>query len=224
MNRKERAEWVRALGACLPEAEVRPMQSAADALDQACAGRWEASVCGLGPKLAGLRFFGSGDYGAFKKAAAEAFSLKAVLPEAPADGFPWLAASWDLGTGRRLALRAFGAAARNQAVAVDYGPKGERSARATLKPAPFDASIFEEPALERALADFERLCPAQSMTLEASGWSLKLSRPLRWPLFARCDVSAAFTASSSQLALFLLDRSVVELTFDGEALWAHCRG
>jgi hypothetical protein len=224
VNRKERQEWIRAVGACLPDAEIRPMLKAADALDDACAGRWEASVSGLGPKLAGLRFFGSADYAAFKKAAAEAFALKAVLPEAPAAGFPWLAASWDLGTGRRIALRLFGAGARGQAAAVDYGPKGQLAKRVALRPARFDARIFEEPALERALAEFHRLCPASSLTIEPSGWALKLESPLRWPLFARCDLSAAFAPSSSQLALFLLDRKVTELTFDGEALWAHCAG
>jgi len=37
-------------------------------------------------------------------------------------------------------------------------------------------------------------------------------------------VSGAFTPGSSQLALFLLDRRVTELAFDGEGLWAHCAG
>lgn len=200
------------------------MLAAADALEDACAGRWESSVSGLGPMLAGLRFFGAGDYGAFKKAAAKAFGLKAVLPESPALGFPWLSVSWDLGTGRRLALRVFGAGRPGQADAFDYGRKGEQLRRVPLKPKRFDPGIFEEPALERALTDFTSLCPAESLTVEPSGWALKLEKPLRWPMFARCDVSAAFTPSSSQLALFLLDRKVTELTFDGEALWAHCRG
>lgn len=224
MNRKERTEWTNALGACLEGAEIRPMREAADAIEDACAGRWEASVSGLGPMLAGLRFFGAGDYGAFKKAAAKALGLKAVLPEAPAPGFPWLSASWDLGTGRRIALRAFGGFKPGQAEAFDFGPKGEQTRRALLKPKRFDAKIFREPALERALTDFTSLCPADSLTLEPSGWALRLERPVSWPLFARCDVSAAFTPSSSQLALFLLDRRVTELSFDGEALWAHCRG
>lgn len=218
MNRKERSEWIDALGACLAGTEVGPMRAAADALDDACAGWWEASVCGLGPRLAGLRFFGAGDYAAFTKAAAKAFALKAVLPEAPAAGFPWLAATWDLGTGRRLSLRFFGDGA------FDFDAKGRLTRRAPIKTKRFDAGAFGDPALEKALGEFAALSPVRAMTIEPSGWALKLERPVRWPMFARCDVSAAFTPSSSQFALFLLDRKVTELSFDGEALWAHCRG
>lgn len=116
-----------------------------------------------------------------------------------------LDAAWDLETGLPLGGEPFSPA-----------PSG--------KARPFKAGVFGEPALDQALADFAALCPVASMTLRAGGWSLALADPPRWPLFARCDIAAAFAPSSSQLALFLLDRRVTELSFDGEALWAHCAG
>jgi hypothetical protein len=97
-------------------------------------------------------------------------------------------------------------------------------ARRALRPGRFKAGVFGEPALDRALEEFSLLCPLESMSLEEPGWSLRLAGGLRWPLFARCDLSAAFTPDSAQRALFLLDRRVTELSFDGEALWAHCTG
>jgi hypothetical protein len=230
MNSKERAEWLKAVGACLPDSELRPMASAAAALEASCPGRWEVSVSGAGLSEVGLRFFGAGPYGAWRDAAAEAFSFDADLgPDAPREGFPWLTAAWDLKTGAWTALRLSGGVKDvklkpGQALAWDFKPKGNGPVRRPLKPVPFKAAIFKEPALILALEEFSALCPLASMSIEEGGWSLRFAQSLRWPRFARCDVSAAFTPHSAQLALFMLDRSVTELAFDGEALWAHCAG
>lgn len=227
MNTKERVEWTKAVGACLPGAVVKDMLASADALEGP--GRWEVSVSGGGLHRVGLRFFGAGDHAAFLKAARKAFALGAAGPAAPAEGFPWLSAAWDVRTGRWTAVRLCGGSRGaklkpGQAFAWDFKPGGGAPLRRLLRPAAFKPGIFGEPVLDRALEDFARLSPLSSLSVEDPGWALRLERPLRWPMFARCDLSAAFTPGSAQLALFLLDRSVTELSFDGEALWAHCAG
>ncbi|MDP3540980.1 MAG: hypothetical protein Q8T11_00775 [Elusimicrobiota bacterium] len=220
MNSKERNEWIKAVGACVPDAVVKDMLAAAEAAD--APGRWEVSVCGAGLHAAGLRFFGAGDYARWRKSCAKAFRLACVGPDGPAEGLPWLTAAWDLKTGGWTALRLSGSA-RGKIAAWDFRP-GQAPVRRLLAPVAFKARAFGEPALDLALEEFSRLAPLATLSFEAPGWSLRLARPLRWPLFARCDLSAAFTPHSSQLALFLLDRGVTELSFDGEALWAHCAG
>lgn len=227
MNAKERVEWVKAVGACVPGADVKDMLASAEA--GGGPGHWEVSVSGGGLRAAGLRFFGAGDHAAWLPSAREAFGLEGPGPDAPVEGFPWLAAAWDLKAGRRTAVRLCGAARGTkikpgQALAWDFGPGGGAPLRRLLAPRPFAPGIFREPVLDRALEDFARLSPLASLSIEDPGWSLRLERPLRWPMFARCDLSAAFTPAGSQFALFLLDRSVTELSFDGEALWAHCAG
>ena len=166
---------------------------------------------------------------AWKKACLKTFALEGPGPESPRAGFPWLTAAWDLKTGSWTAARLCGAAAgaklkAGQALAWDFTAGGKAPLRRLLAPSTFAAGAFKEPVLDRALEDFSLLAPLASLSVEEPGWSLRLERPLRWPLFARCDVSASFTPHSSQLALFLLDRRVTELSFDGEALWAHCAG
>jgi len=227
MNTKERVEWLEAWRSCFPGLETSAMAASAAAIDGP--GRWEVSVRGGGMNAAGLRFFGEGDYTAWKNACAETFSLGLVAPRAPLAGFPWLSAVWDLRSGRWESVRLCGEASNarlknGQALAWDYAVGVKAPQRRRLSPTAFKAGVFQEPALDRALEEFSRLCPVASFSFENTGWSLRLARPLRWPLFARCDLSAAFTPDSTQLALFLLDRSVVELSFDGEALWAHCSG
>jgi hypothetical protein len=230
MNAKERLDWVKAVGACVPDADTGAMASTAEALDGAGGGRWEVSVGGRGLHSVGLRFFGAGPYAPWRAACAKAFSLgKAALPDAPRPSFPWATAAWDLKTGRWTALRLCGGMAGaklkpGQALAWDFTSGKTAPARRLLNQVAFRAGVFKEPVLDRALEEFSRLAPLAEMSIEDSGWSLRLERPLRWPLFARCDMSAAFAPNSSQLALFLLDRRVTELSFDGEALWAHCAG
>lgn len=227
MNTKERIEWVKAVGACVPGADIKPVLAAGEALDGP--GRWEVSVSGAGLHRVGLRFFGASDHGAWSRAARKVFSIGDAVPDAPREGFPWLTAAWDLKTGRWTALRLCGAARGTklkpgQALSWDHKEGEKAPARRLLSPVPFKAGIFNEPALDRALEDFSRLSPLASLSVEEPGWSLRLEQRLRWPMFTRSDVSAAFTPGSSQFALFMLDRSVTELAFDGEALWAHCAG
>lgn len=229
MNAKERDEWFKAVGACLPDGRVQALAAAVRGLDAGGAGRWEVSVHGGMLHSIGLRFFGAGEHARWLKACRKAFSLKGPGPDAPREGFPWLTAAWDLKTGRWTALRLCGGARGvklkpGEALAWDFVPGAKTASRRLLRPAPFRPGLFNEPALDRALEDFAGLAPLAALSVEDPGWSLRLHSPLRWPLFARCDVSAAFAPHSSQLALFLLDRAVTELSFDGEALWAHCAG
>lgn len=227
MNSKEREEWVKAVGACVPGTDIKEMLAASAALD--APGRWEASVSGGGLHRVGLRFFGRDGYPAWRKACGKSFSIGAAGPDAPAEGYPWMAASWDLKSGGWTSLRLCGGMRGRrlrpgQAFAWDFRPGGGAPLRRLLSPAKFEPGVFGEPALDRALEDFSRLSPVSSLTVEESGWALRLAQPLRWPMFARCDLSSAFTPAGAQLALFLLDRSVTELSFDGEVLWAHCAG
>lgn len=117
-------------------------------------------------------------------------------------GASWQAAAWDLETG----------------AGGPFLPEKKG------KEAKFKPGVFGEPALDRALRDFHALCPIEAISFQGEGWSLRFALPPRWPLFARCEISGAFTQFSSQLALFLLDRRVTGLEFDGEALWARVRG
>lgn len=227
MNSKERVEWLKALSACYPGLATGPMASAAEAVDGP--GRWEVSVRGGALDRAGLRFFGAGDYAKWRAACAKAFVLGNSGPSAPRAGFPWLSANWDLQSGLWTSVRLYGEEPgaklkSGQALAWDFSQSAKIPKKRALTAAPFKPGAFGEPALDAALADFSALCPVSTLSLEDSGWSLRLERGTRWPMFARCDVSAAFTPQSSQLALFLLDRRVTELSFDGEALWAHCAG
>jgi len=228
VNSKELVEWQKAVGACRPGLDLSAMTAASAALERAAPGRWEISVGGRGLHSSGLRYFGAPgtDYKAWQDAVARAFSLsRKSIPAAPHSDQPWLSAAWDLNTGAWTTVRLCGAEPKSgRALAYDFKPGADGPARRALKPVAFEPGIFKEEVLDRALADFSRLCPVKTISFEGPGWTLRFERSLRWPLFARCDVSAAFTPSSSQLALFLLDRNVVELSFDGEALWAHCAG
>lgn len=85
---------------------------------------------------------------------------------------------------------------------------------------PFNAAAFPEP-VGSALARFHALCPVASARASGAEWTLALARPLAWPLFLRCDLSAAFQPRASQLSLLLRDARVTALDFDGEALWAR---
>lgn len=88
---------------------------------------------------------------------------------------------------------------------------------------PFRAKDFAAP-VDEALARFHRLCPVASVRRDGPRWTLNLERPLAWPLFLRCDLSAAFAPRASQLSLLLRDARIVALDFDGEALWARFSG
>ena len=229
MNVKERVDWIRAWRSCYSGLATGEMAAAAEAVD--APGRWEVSVRGGGLVAAGLRFFGDdpGRYSSWKGAVAKTFILGNSGPSAPRPGYPWLTASWDLQSGRWAAVRLFGEAPgtklkSGQVLVWDFSPSAKIPKKRILAHATFKAGAFGEPALDRALMDFSRLCPVSSLSIEDAGWSLRLDGGPRWPMFARCDISAAFTPHSSQLALFLLDRRVNELSFDGEALWAHCAG
>ncbi len=222
MNVKERVDWLAALKACFPKHDLRAMELAAEGVDGRAKGRWELSVRGGEPGRAGLRFFGAepSAYGAWQAGCSEAFGLGPWKgAPAPAKDGPWLQAAWDLKTGRWTALRFFGAGE-----AWDFSAGRKTPARRRLQSAPYRGRLFGEPALDEALKAFHGLCPIARVTTGGGGWSLRLEAPVRWPQFARTDLSAAFTAQSSQLGLFLLDRRVAELSFDGEALWAHCAG
>lgn len=85
---------------------------------------------------------------------------------------------------------------------------------------PFRAKDFAAP-VDEALARFHLLNPIASVRFEKDRWTLILERPLAWPLFLRCDLSAAFAPRASQLSLLLRDARIVALDFDGEALWAR---
>jgi hypothetical protein len=100
-----------------------------------------------------------------------------------------------------------------------------RAASGATKPgARFSPAAFAEPVAS-ALKTFDALCPiAEVRRGKAGAWTLVLSRPVAWPLFLRCDLSAAFTPGAAQWSLVLRDARVAALDFDGEALWARCVG
>lgn len=117
----------------------------------------------------------------------------------PSNAAGRLDAAWDPGKAAWLFQRA-------------GAPKG--------KLVPFRAKDFAAP-VDEALARFHRLNPIASVRRDGARWTLILERPLAWPLFLRCDLSAAFAPRASQLSLLLRDSRIVALDFDGEALWAR---
>ena len=122
------------------------------------------------------------------------------------------------------AVAAFGAGADWQ-VSVRGGDAPAVRARrrgAAAGGARFSAAAFAEPVAS-ALKAFHALSPVARVRAAPKGrWTLELERPLPWPLFLRCDVSAAFAPRAAQLSLILRDAPVSALEFDGEALWARC--
>lgn len=106
------------------------------------------------------------------------------------------------------------------APAVRARPRGERGEKGKR----FSAAAFAEPVAS-ALKAFDGLAPISEVRFAAKGrWTLILSRPLAWPLFLRCDLTAAFAPRAAQLSLVLRDARIDALEFDGEALWARCSG
>lgn len=104
-------------------------------------------------------------------------------------------------------------------------PAVKAAAAGAAKPGKrFSPAAFEEPVAS-ALKTFAALCPVSEMRLGPGGaWSLTLERPVPWPAFLRCDLSAAFVPRAAQWSLVLRDARVAALDFDGEALWARCSG
>lgn len=102
-----------------------------------------------------------------------------------------------------------------------------RSGAPARAPAPrrFSAADFAEP-IASALKTFDALASISDVRRARGGaaWTLILAKPLPWPLFLRCDLSAAFAPRAAQLSLILRDARVIALDFDGEALWARFVG
>lgn len=86
----------------------------------------------------------------------------------------------------------------------------------------FSPAAFAEP-IASALKAFHALAPIAEVRFAPKGrWTLILQRPLPWPLFLRCDVSAVFAPRAAWLTLILRDAPVTALEFDGEALCVWC--
>ena len=163
MNVKERVEWTKALRSCFPGLQTDAMAAATEIID--APGRWEVSVRGGALTSAGLRFFGDGDYAAWRKTASKAFVLGNSGPTAPRAGFPWLTATWDLQTGLWTSVRLCGEEAgrklRNgQALAWDFSQSAKIPKTKMLSPVPFKAGAFGEPALNEMQQPHLALAPA----------------------------------------------------------------
>ncbi len=118
-------------------------------------------------------------------------------------GSPWLETRWDLSAGT-LERTSDG--------------RGRRAGR-------FDPRSFPDAAVARALAEFAALAPVATRIVEGKRrWALRLAGRLPWPAFLRCEISAAFTARSAQIALLTPAHAVRELSFEGESLWAYFEG
>lgn len=197
MNSLQALRWLRATAACDPKGDYRgplALLSACGACD------WEGAVSARGA----LRLLPRPPRALPAAARARAARLLGLarLPAGPdREGF-WLDAAWDPASGSWSRAAAGGVPGR---------------------PRPFRPRDFAAPVGE-ALARFHALCPLASSRRVGASWSLALERPLPWPLFLRCDLSAAFQPRASQLSLLLRDARVVALDFDGEALWARFRG
>jgi len=199
MNTVHARRWLKAAAAC----DFQGSYAGPLALLEACAPldcAWQGAVSGAGGSVRLLPRPLVATSASVRAAAALVLGLKNVPP--PAANGDWIDAAWDTRKGSWTAVRT-------------GAPKG--------KVGPFRAKDFAEPVNE-ALARFHRLNPLASVRRTGEAWSLILERPLPWPLFLRCDLSAAFQPRSSQLSLLLRDAGVTALDFDGEALWARFSG
>jgi hypothetical protein len=206
VNAKHCRDFLTACAACDPGSDYGAPQALVAAVAEALPeGEWEAAVRAGDPSALRLALRACGDLTAARGVLSRLLDLPAEsLAKGPRPGLSWVEARWDAKDGRWVSARA--------------GDDGSRAR-------PFRAAAFGEPA-GRALADFSGLAPvAEVRTVPGSpGWTLVLERPLAWPLFLRCDVSAAFAPRAAQLSLILRDARLVALDFDGEALWARFVG
>ncbi len=199
MNAVHVRRWLKAAAAC----DFEGSYAGPLALVEACAPLecvWQGAVCGADGSVRLLPRPLAAVPSSVRAATALVLGLKSV-PASSANG-DWIDAAWDPRKGSWTAVRA-------------GAPKG--------KVGPFRAKDFAEPVSE-ALARFHRLSPLSSVRRSGEAWSLFIERPLPWPLFLRCDLSAAFQPRASQLSLLLRDSGVTALDFDGEALWARFSG
>ncbi|MBI3554163.1 MAG: hypothetical protein HY077_16825 [Elusimicrobia bacterium] len=225
MNSKECLDWLGGVADSFPELRLKDLRSAVETLAAAQpAGRWEGGLCGpAGFSRLAIRFHGPASN------AAKIFGVRGLsAPKAAAPGFARLRVVWDCKAGRWESLRLLGAAGRGGAAGSDC--RRAKNGRPAISEISLAARAFRpaglgEPALEKALSAFAELCPVEDEVRGPGGqWALRLAGGAPFPAFLRCDISAAFTPLSSQLAFLLLDRRVVELAFDGDALWAYFRG
>jgi hypothetical protein len=205
VNLRQLRELVEAVGACLPKGETAALEKALESAPEG--GYWELGWR-AGEPWAAVKLRWRGAEGGWKLWAASARAPFSAGKSAPAPGRPWWEGTWDLERGSWAKPAA--------------GDEGSWSSRR------FSPSVFGDAALEEALAAFAAQHEPGALWLEKKGaratgrWALELSRRPAWPLFARCDLAARFSADSSQLALFSRDLRVGELAFDADAVWAFC--
>ena len=214
MNGAQRRDWLKTVSECSPEWRLDGLTAVLARLDEDVAGgTWEGGVCNRPEaKTVAVRYFGTnGDFEAWKRALSGISEVSAgVGAHPPAGGLPWLTIVWDAAAGRLERV----------------GP-----GKILYKPCRYSRREIEDAAQAQVLADFDALCRIRDLVFQFSagpgkprplgGWSLRLERPLAWPLFARLEMAASFAAESSRLSFFLLDRRVRELEFDGERIWAY---
>ena len=221
MNARQAREYLAASAACDSGGDYRAAANLLEAVAAAApAAVWETAVRGGDASVLRLALRGDGAEAA-RPALASALALEeAALSGRPGASRPWIDATWSAGSGRWTDVEAAwseGGRQRLRALAPKPGP--ERALETTR----FSAGAFAEP-IASALKTFDDLSPLAAMQSAAgrAGWSLILAKALPWPLFLRCDLSAAFAPRAAQLSLLLRDMRVVALDFDGDALWARC--
>ncbi len=157
---------------------------------------WLASVRAGSPERLRLSFEADADS---RRAAARALGRA----DFPGKGRGLIEADWD---GARKAW-------------IAAGPRAPRP-RARFSPEAFPSPIAE------GLAAFHAREPLAGVEFgPGSGvWTLLPARPVPWPRFLRCDLSAAFAPRAAALCLAFRDARIVALEFDATALWARLTG
>jgi len=228
MKPAQRRDWLSVVSECRPDWKLAPLAALLEGLDAAAPETvWEGGVCGRpGAKTLAVRAFGAP---ARKEAAG---LLKIAVDEdapPPAAGLPWLILEWDA-AGGGPARAAFFSGDR----ATVFAGAAKKPVEILHRPSRYAPRTMEDPALAKVLSEFDVLCPVRDLVFRfaADGlakpralpsWSLRLRRPVAWPLFARLDMAAAFAAESSQLAFFVQERRVTELGFEEGTPWAYFR-
>jgi hypothetical protein len=196
------------------------VESAAEAAPEA---EWHVAVSGASASALRLGLLKGAAVPAARDAAARTLRVdRAALDASPASSRPWLDAAWDAARGAWTRVEVARAAGRHEAVRA-LAPKPGRER--VLRTRPFSAAAFDEP-IASALKTFSALEPVAAVQSEkgSAAWTLALARPVAWPRFLRCDLSAPFAPRAAALSLLLRDARLVALDFDGEALWARLVG
>lgn len=205
--------WLRAARECHPKLRLAGFEALEKKLREALPSLSFQGGVGSREGFAKLAVRCSGpeaDHARFRALLPKLLGKAVPIPRrAPGKGEPWLELVWDAKAG-----------ALAEAAVFELDAALTAAGRTPLAHRPAGSALWAELGLGPALEAFTALCPVESMVTRGGQWSLRLSPPAAWPHFCRTDLSAPFSAGSSQASFILRSSLVAELGFRDDSLWA----